>query len=844
MEGIVFVESSQLEQCVEGITIVEGAHLLACSQPHEFIAVTFVAPSGWSHCSSVPRDITASGLHSIAQGLFPDRTICLRRAASPILVSTAPNSIIVPDSAQPFLNETSQIVAISLTWLPRCVVAEPCPDREQIHCEELVRCEKNWVYAIRAKKWDSARAVLLSHARPDLLVRQRDGGGETPLAWAAYGAGSCRAAADLVHLILKAAPGEAAVVCPGTGFTPLHDAAWGNAAAEVAALLCLFYPEALFARGRSGETPHTVGRSMHLGFSWPRPAELLAAAASLLWRRGAEALGAPAGTAERLERCLAAVCGRQHRDDRDDRALPRAPAPAAAAPEPGAAALRRAPRRRAAASVAQAPRGEDADCAPSPPLAADVLHFCEARAKSRGRLAGAREVRHSRCGFTEQAVVAVGGAGCTFRLRLYRVRAIHEAPARRERALERSIKLAVGVDLEVSLCARCLAAPAAPPPPFSSASGAAAWRPPGGGAAGRRAARQPVRRARPGARRRGVGRAAGLPEARREASPGRAGHGRRRGLPGGRVGLQGAVGCGGATALGRRGCRAPRGRGRGVRRPRARLLLGLAGPEALRRWRRRLRRRVGRAARGRGPGRGPPSARPEAAARAARGAGAVRLGGGVVGGPAGRARRQEGCRRLRGGRRLRRALGGAHAAVGAAADAGGRALPPVRDGPGAAPHRGPLRRPGLQPRRPRLAQGQGRGRRRRYHGVLLGRQGRPRAVRVVGRPRGRRRHGLRLRPQRGPGRAAAFGLAAAGVGASGPVAAGDAGAGFRGRAFAGGRRRRGGGGGARRAASVLGGGGTRAPRGSARTKWAPKEWVQCPTAVPAPLEEDSLSAPP
>ncbi|CAK0885656.1 unnamed protein product [Prorocentrum cordatum] len=377
MEGIVFVESSQLEQCVEGITIVEGAHLLACSQPHEFIAVTFVAPSGWSHCSSVPRDITASGLHSIAQGLFPDRTICLRRAASPILVSTAPNSIIVPDSAQPFLNETSQIVAISLTWLPRCVVAEPCPDREQIHCEELVRCEKNWVYAIRAKKWDSARAVLLSHARPDLLVRQRDGGGETPLAWAAYGAGSCRAAADLVHLILKAAPGEAAVVCPGTGFTPLHDAAWGNAAAEVAALLCLFYPEALFARGRSGETPHTVVGGSEMGWAvrctsgspgpaprscWRRPPASCGGGARRRWappparQRGSSAasprsaVGSTA-TTETTARCLGP---RPRQQPRRSRALRRCDERRAAG-RPPASRRRRAARTPTARPVRRSP---------------------------------------------------------------------------------------------------------------------------------------------------------------------------------------------------------------------------------------------------------------------------------------------------------------------------------------------------------------------------------------------------------------------------------------------------------------------------------------------------------
>eukprot|EP00959_Pyramimonas_sp_CCMP1952_P397030 8318775-Pyramimonas_sp.AAC.1 len=33
-------------------------------------------------------------------------------------------------------------------------------------------------------------------------------------------------------------------------------------------------------------------------------------------------------------------------------------------------------------------------------------------------------------------------------------------------------------------------------------------------------------------------------------------------------------------------------------------------------------------------------------------------------------------------------------------------------------------------------------------------------------------------------------------------------------------------------------------RMSARTRWARKEWVRCPTAVPVHFEQDSLSAPP
>jgi hypothetical protein len=308
------------------------------------------------------------------------------------------------------------------------------------------------------------------------------------LAWAAYGAGDSREAADLVRSILKVSPGDAAVVCPGTGFVPLHDAAWGNAASEVAVTLCLFYPEAVFARGRSGETPHTVGRSMHRRFSWPRPAELLAAAANLLRRRGEEELGVPTRTAERIERCVAAVGGRQHSDDRDDCALQLldddAVAPLrrlgtawyddsetqpaaqlqrrrrrrhAAAATTTMLALRRQRRRRAAAGAASV-----AEWLLGAPLGTDVLHLCEAQAKSGGRLAGASEVRHSRCGFTEQVVVAVGDRGCTHRLRLHRVRTINEsvqrghtvarwpskAPMRRERALERSMKRAVAFDAE------------------------------------------------------------------------------------------------------------------------------------------------------------------------------------------------------------------------------------------------------------------------------------------------------------------------------------------------------------------------------------------------------------
>jgi hypothetical protein len=107
-------------------------------------------------------------------------------------------------------------------------------------------------------------------------------------------------------------------------------------------------------------------------------------------------------------------------------------------------------------------RGTDADCLLGSPLGTDILHLREAQAKSGGQLAGASEVRHSRCGFTEQAVVAVGDLGCTHRLRLHRVRTINKcvqrghtaakwpskAPMRRERALERSMKRAVAFDAE------------------------------------------------------------------------------------------------------------------------------------------------------------------------------------------------------------------------------------------------------------------------------------------------------------------------------------------------------------------------------------------------------------
>jgi len=69
-------------------------------------------------------------------------------------------------------------------------------------------------------------------------------------------------------------------------FLPLHEAAWGQAPAEIATVICAASPEALTDRGGlpGGQTPHELGlyyQRRGNRFSWPEPEQMLQRAGSL-----------------------------------------------------------------------------------------------------------------------------------------------------------------------------------------------------------------------------------------------------------------------------------------------------------------------------------------------------------------------------------------------------------------------------------------------------------------------------------------------------------------------------------------------------------------------------------
>ena len=126
-----------------------------------------------------------------------------------------------------------------------------------------------------------ALSVFLFSNDQRAQARERDTQGDSALAWALYKARQQPAAARLAAEILRRLPNEARVRNESTGFSPLHDAAWGHAPQDLAVLLCAIYPSAALQRNKQGELPDDVGRYYHRNFSWPLPQELISEGAAL-----------------------------------------------------------------------------------------------------------------------------------------------------------------------------------------------------------------------------------------------------------------------------------------------------------------------------------------------------------------------------------------------------------------------------------------------------------------------------------------------------------------------------------------------------------------------------------
>jgi len=405
-------------------------HQLAMqSVQDEGVSVVFATLSGKCWRRKVVRDATSTDLYFLASaglGLMELGSVCL---------SLGP-TVLLPDGWQPLLQLPDQEIIINVT-------------KTSAFNDEV----QTWIGLIKKKKWAAAHAILESHARPRDLICLRDKHGDTALSWAVYNASRSPGALELIRSILRVVPSEAKVLSPGTGFLPLHEAAWGNASPAVAILLSAAYPGAVFTRSRSGETPHQVGQSMHGSQFWPAPQELLESAATYLGQNDEGGLDMPAGAKASVADVSAAArlahAGVEARME-----------PVPAMPTQAHGLVRTCQVLRPACSdritarrgVLQPSFGVEDDATDG------VQHLREARAKECGRWAGARRTRHSRCGFIEVSEVSVGPNGAIHRLRLHVAHAVCEAASkghaiakwpskatlRRERTLDRSLKFRTG----------------------------------------------------------------------------------------------------------------------------------------------------------------------------------------------------------------------------------------------------------------------------------------------------------------------------------------------------------------------------------------------------------------
>lgn len=157
---------------------------------------------------------------------------------------------------------------------------------------------RTFVDLVAAAEWDCALCVLCMSPEPDRLAMQRDSSGDSAISWIAYKSKHNRSLAclELFCRLLMLSPADASKRTSMT-FLPLHDAAWGNAPAAIATLLCAAYPASLHDVAQ-GQTPHGVGHyhhfrskqllvskgqyaTQHIPFAWPTPDKMLQDAVEL-----------------------------------------------------------------------------------------------------------------------------------------------------------------------------------------------------------------------------------------------------------------------------------------------------------------------------------------------------------------------------------------------------------------------------------------------------------------------------------------------------------------------------------------------------------------------------------
>lgn len=296
-------------------------------------------------------------------------------------------------------------------------------------------------------------------------VAERDLAGESPLAWALYKARQQPAAARLAAEILRRHPTEARFRNARTGFSPLHDAAWGHAPRDLAVLLCAIHPSAALQRSAQGELPDDVGHYHHRSFSWPAPQELIAEGAALRastqqqcrfrlvrWLR-ADGILAPLNLPSRpatlvlgfLSHSEPLVSDRTRRPESGlsratiESSLPRTPSfemlcveskrmvRSQKAPPSRRHGVHRSPRVRPVSLSDRIGSATDwlSDGEAAASDEADLDFLREEREKSLGKLAGSRVVRHRRCGFTAETVVIAGSSQTVHRLHLHLSHSVH-----------------------------------------------------------------------------------------------------------------------------------------------------------------------------------------------------------------------------------------------------------------------------------------------------------------------------------------------------------------------------------------------------------------------------------
>jgi len=274
---------------------------------------------------------------------------------------------------------------------------------------------------IHAGRADAALHLLRSSPQPSQLAAQVDTCSDSSLSWTAYKAKRSDITwLELTVELLRLAPADVRKQ-NSMRFLPLHDAAWGNAPAAIAVMLCAVFPHGVHVR-TCGQTPHEVGHYHHTTrqgmFSWPERDRMLQLAAALSceseWLETIASLRLSSLDQEQL-RSMSVVDLQVSLSVQQPiaeliacfLAPPRARAPAWACALPSIPESRSSSRLRRQASFYQAADFHTTSCVYAlPELTCDDHHVREPCSKSSGYYAGLRRARNSRCSFRDLMVIA------------------------------------------------------------------------------------------------------------------------------------------------------------------------------------------------------------------------------------------------------------------------------------------------------------------------------------------------------------------------------------------------------------------------------------------------------